>query len=276
MTKLSIREAMAQRARRRRRVLRVFMAAAARDAAQHAHAIVAEDDRGLVGVALWMPPGTFPLSAWRKARMTPALLRVALVARGARPLEGEGMASGDVVNTAARLQTAAPVDGILVGEATHAVTHHAVSYEEATPVVAKGKEEPIAVWEALEARSRLGVDLGGAGRAELVGRGAELDLLVDALARTRRERVTQLVTLVGVPGIGKSRLVYELGRVVDEDPELITWRQGRSLPYGEGVSFWALGEIVKAQAGILESDPAEVAGTKGAREVIHRDQLVVL
>ena len=88
----------------------------------------------------------------------------------------------------------------------------------------------------------------------LVGRDRELDLLVDALQRARGDRSTQLVTLVGVPGIGKSRLLYELGRVVDADEELITWRQGRSLPYGEGASFWALGEIVKAQAGILESD----------------------
>ena len=70
------------------------------------------------------------------------------------------------------------------------------------------------------------------------------------------------MTLVGVPGIGKSRLVSELGRVVDEDDELITWRQGRCLPYGDGVSYWALGEIVKAHAGILESDPADETESK--------------
>jgi class 3 adenylate cyclase/tetratricopeptide (TPR) repeat protein len=186
----------------------------------------------------------------------------ALVSLDASPGEGEGMVAGDVVNTAARLQSAAPVDGILVGEQTYRATDREIVYREAVPVEAKGKAEPIGVWEALEARSRLGVDLGGAGKAELVGRGAELDLLVDALGRARRERSTQLVTLVGVPGIGKSRLVYELGRVADDDPELITWRQGRSLPYGEGVSFWALGEIVKAQAGILESDPGDVAESK--------------
>ena len=186
----------------------------------------------------------------------------ALVSLDASPGEGEGMVAGDVVNTAARLQSAAPVDGILVGEQTYRATDREIVYREAESVEAKGKAEPIPVWEAIEARSRLGVDLGGAGRAELVGRDGELDLLVDALARARRERSTQLVTLVGVPGIGKSRLVYELGRVADDDSELITWRQGRSLPYGEGVSFWALGEIVKAQAGILESDPADAAETK--------------
>ena len=70
-----------------------------------------------------------------------------------------------------------------------------------------------------------------------------------------------------MPGIGKSRLVYELWRVVDDDPDLIVWRQGRSLPYGEGVAFWALGEIVKAQAGILESDSVAAVETKLAGSV---------
>jgi hypothetical protein len=86
-------------------------------------------------------------------------------------------------------------------------------------------------------------------------------LLRDALARIRRGQA-QLLTLVGVPGIGKSRLVAELLGVVEAEPELTTWRQGRSLPYGEGVAFWALGEMVKAEAGILETDPAEVAAAK--------------
>jgi class 3 adenylate cyclase/tetratricopeptide (TPR) repeat protein len=190
----------------------------------------------------------------------------ALVSLDAAPDEGEGMVAGDVVNTAARLQSAAPIDGILVGEQTYRSTDRAIVYREAAAIEAKGKSEPIPVWEAVEARSRFGVDVGGAGRAELVGREAELELLASAFSRSRRERSTQLVTLVGVPGIGKSRLVYELSRLVDADEELITWRQGRSLPYGEGVSFWALGEIVKAQAGILESDPA--AGTEKKLEAV--------
>jgi predicted ATPase/class 3 adenylate cyclase len=192
----------------------------------------------------------------------------ALVSLDAAPGEGEGMVAGDVVNTAARLQAAAPVDGILVGEQTYRATDREIVYRDIDPVDAKGKSQPIAAWEAVEARARLGVDLGGAGRAELVGRDAELDLLVDALTRARRGKSTQLVTLVGVPGIGKSRLVYELGRHADEDEELITWRQGRSLPYGEGVSFWALGEVVKAQAGILESDPAADAAAKLATALV--------
>src|SRR4029077_18073139 len=99
-----------------------------------------------------------------------------------------------------------------------------------------------------------GVDESQRAVASLVGRGRELDLLSSTLGRVREERSPQLVTLVGVPGIGKSRLVHELAGIVDSEQELITWRQGRSLPYGDGVTFWALAEIVKAQAGILESD----------------------
>jgi class 3 adenylate cyclase/tetratricopeptide (TPR) repeat protein len=186
----------------------------------------------------------------------------ALVALGARPSEGEGMVSGDVVNTAARLQTAAPVGGVLVGEKTYRATERTIDYRKASPVAAKGKSEPVLVWEAVEPRARFGVDIGRRGRVELVGREKELDVLVDALAHVRRDRVTQLVTLVGVPGIGKTRLVLELSARVDDDPELIYWRQGRSLPYGEGVTFWALAEIVKAQAGILETDSAEIAQDK--------------
>ena len=101
----------------------------------------------------------------------------------------------------------------------------------------------------------------------LVGRDRELSLLVDALARARSEQTVQLVTLVGVPGMGKSRLVFELLETVEASPELTIWRQGRCLPYGEGVALWALGEVVKAQAGILESDPAEEATTKLERTV---------
>jgi tetratricopeptide (TPR) repeat protein len=178
----------------------------------------------------------------------------ALVALGARPSEGEGMASGDVVNTAARLQTAAPVNGILVDETTYRATQHAIEYRAAEPVEAKGKAEPVVAWEALEARARYGVDTAQRTRAPLVGRDRELETLVGALARVREDRSPQLLTLVGVPGIGKTRLVFELFQAVEADPDLIYWRQGRSLPYGEGVSFWALGEMVKAQAGILETD----------------------
>ena len=186
----------------------------------------------------------------------------ALIALGSRPAEGEGMASGDVVNTAARIQTAAPINGILVGAATYRATRHAITYRELEPILAKGKAEPVPVWEAVEGTSRFGVDVTHHPQTELVGRERELSILREALDRARHERIPQLVTLVGVPGMGKSRLVYELSRIVDADPELITWRQGRCLAYGEGVAFWTLAEVVKAQAGILERDTLADAAAK--------------
>ncbi|HYA09930.1 MAG TPA: adenylate/guanylate cyclase domain-containing protein, partial [Gaiellaceae bacterium] len=186
----------------------------------------------------------------------------ALVALDASPSEGDAMASGDVVNTAARLQTAAPTDGILVGEATYRATRHVIDYVEAPAVEAKGKTQPVPVWEVVAARPRFGSDVEQAHRSPLVGRGRELALLTDAFARAKSEQTAQLVTLVGVPGIGKSRLVAELFTTLDADPDVYWWRQGRSLPYGESRSVWALGEIVKAQAGILESDHDATAREK--------------
>jgi class 3 adenylate cyclase/tetratricopeptide (TPR) repeat protein len=186
----------------------------------------------------------------------------ALVALDAQPREGEGMASGDVVNTAARLQTTAPVDGILVDETTYRATDRQITYQPVEPVQAKGKTAPIPVWLALSPRASLGVDVDQAPRTALVGRERELGVLQAALTRVREEQAPQLVTLLGMPGIGKSRLVFELLKLVEAEPELTTWRQGRCLPYGEGVALGALGEMVKAEAGILDTDPAEQATVK--------------
>jgi class 3 adenylate cyclase len=186
----------------------------------------------------------------------------ALITLDAHPSQGEGMASGDVVNTAARLQAAAPVDGILVDEATWRATDRQIAFQPAEPVQVKGKTEPVAVQLALAPRASLCVDVAQAPVTTLVGRERELDLLRDALGRARDEQAPQLVTLVGVPGIGKSRLVFELLQTVETEPELTSWRQGRCLPYGEGVALWALGEVVKAHAGILDTDPVQQAEEK--------------
>jgi class 3 adenylate cyclase/tetratricopeptide (TPR) repeat protein len=186
----------------------------------------------------------------------------ALVVLGARPSEGEGMASGDVVNTAARLQATAPIDGVLVDQSTYRATDRQIAYQPAEPVTARGKAEPVAVWQVLGPWASLGVDVDQAPQTALVGRERERDLLAHALARACGEQTPQLVTLVGVPGIGKSRLVFELLQQVEAEPEPTTWRQGRCLPYGEGVALWALGEVVKAQAGILESDAANERAAK--------------
>jgi class 3 adenylate cyclase/tetratricopeptide (TPR) repeat protein len=191
----------------------------------------------------------------------------ALVSLGARAEIGESMAAGDVVNSAARLQSAASENGILVDEPTFRATERAIVYDAVPAVEAKGKARPIPAWKPVEARARFGVDVRHIARAPLVGRVEELKTLTAALGRVKREREPQLITLVGVPGIGKSRLVWELFRSVSEERELVYWRQGRSLPYGEGIALWGLGEMVKAHAGVLESDSADDAASKVDRVV---------
>jgi class 3 adenylate cyclase len=186
----------------------------------------------------------------------------AVVALGAKPAEGEGIVTGDVVNTASRLQGVAPVGGIAVGELTHQATSDIFDYEELEPVELKGKSSPVAIWRPTAARSRFGVDVTRAHTTPFVGRDVDLALLKATFDKSLRESSVQLITIVGEPGAGKSRIVAELQRFVDDRPELVNWRQGRCLPYGDGITFWALGEIVKAQAGILESDGQEVASDK--------------
>ena len=185
----------------------------------------------------------------------------AVVALGARPERGEGIVTGDVVNTAARLQSAAPAGGVIVDEPTMRATDGAIVYELLQAVTAKGKADPIPTWHAVDARSRVG-EPEAATKTPFVGRDLERTLLYEMFVRAERESSVQLVTVVGEPGIGKSRLVTELRSALDDRPDLVTWRHGRCLPYGEGITFWALGEIVKAEAGILESDDREVAESK--------------
>ena len=138
----------------------------------------------------------------------------ALVALDARPELGEGIVSGDVVNTGARLQSAAPPGGVLVGEQTFRSTDRAIVYEAHGPVLANGKTEALRVWQAVARRASFGIDIADA-RTPLVGRDDERDVLVRALGRARARLEPQLVTVVGVPGIGKSRLVRELLAVVE-------------------------------------------------------------
>jgi class 3 adenylate cyclase len=186
----------------------------------------------------------------------------AVVALGARPEQGEGIVTGDVVNTAARIQGAAPVNRVAVGEQTYRATEPVFEYEPLQPVLVKGKAEPVSLWWAKAARARFGTDITRQHASPLVGRELEKPLLIGTFERAAQQRSVQLVTVVGEPGVGKSRLVAELFAYLETKPEFIRWRQGRCLPYGEGITFWALGEIVKAEAGILESDSAEVAAAK--------------
>jgi class 3 adenylate cyclase len=191
----------------------------------------------------------------------------ALVALDANPAAGEVIASGDVVNTAARLQAAAPIDGVVVGADTYQATCDVIEYDDSFSVRAKGKSEPVRCWPALRARSRVGETRRRQDATPLIGRERERRVLIDAFERICRERSVQALTLVGVPGIGKSRLVRELFRYLDQQPELTRWREGRSPPYGDSGSFWALGEIVKAEAGLLDSQESKAVSSNLAKAV---------
>jgi class 3 adenylate cyclase/tetratricopeptide (TPR) repeat protein len=185
----------------------------------------------------------------------------ALVSVGRDRRESEWLATGDIVNTCARMQAAAPVDTVIVGEATMRATRDVIEYREVDSIVAKGKSQPVPVWAAIRELAALGTDRHRAD-ASFVGRRREMEVLAEAFARTRDSEQTQLVTIVGAPGMGKSRLVWELWRALEEMPQLAISLQGRSLPYGEGASAAALGEMVKTWAGILESDSIETAREK--------------
>ncbi|HYX84861.1 MAG TPA: adenylate/guanylate cyclase domain-containing protein [Gaiellales bacterium] len=191
----------------------------------------------------------------------------ALVLLDANVAAGEALASGDVVNTAARLQAAAPVDGVAVAEATHQRTRELIDYRALEPVPAKGKSAPVPCWEAVRARSWVGERAGDL--IPLVDRLAQRHVLIESFERTRGERAVAAITLLGVPGIGKTRLVAELVAYIDPRPELIRWRQGRCLPYGASVTFAPLREIVKAEAGILESDDAATVRRRLGEAVAH-------
>ena len=173
---------------------------------------------------------------------------------------GQGMVSGDLVNTAARLQATAEPGTVVVGEATRRATDAAIGYESIGEHALKGKSDVVQAWRATGVLA----GRGGAGRAEIleppfVGRESEFHLIKELLHATGRERRAHLISITGVAGIGKSRLAWELEKYIDGIDESIYWHQGRSPAYGEGVAFWALGEMVRARAGIAETDPPRIA-----------------
>ena len=168
---------------------------------------------------------------------------------------GEGMVAGDMVNTASRLQGAAPPDVVLVGEATMHAASRAIAFAEAGDQLLKGKAAPVPAWRAL----RVVAERGGRGRAEtieapFVGRDDELRLLKDLYHATARDRRVRLVSVTGQGGIGKSRLAWEFLKYIDGLVETVYWHHGRSPSYGSGITFWALGEMVRERAGLAEAD----------------------
>ncbi len=168
---------------------------------------------------------------------------------------GQGMVAGDLVNTASRLQSVAPAGSVLVGEATMRATDRAIVFEEAGEQLLKGKTAPVPAWRAL----RVVAKRGGQGRSEgleapFVGRDDELRLMKDFFHATSRERRARLLSVTGQGGIGKSRLAWEFLKYIDGVLERVYWHEGRSPALGDGVTFWALGEMVRRRAGLAETD----------------------
>ena len=178
----------------------------------------------------------------------------------------QGMVAGDLVNTASRLQSVAPAGVVLVGESTKRATETSIAYEPGGDHVVKGKTTPVVAFRAM----RVVAERGGRGRgdrleAPFVGRDSELRLLKDMFHATARERRIRLVSITGQGGIGKSRLAWELKKYLDGIADRMFWHEGRSPAYGEGITFWALGEMVRARADINElDDPASTRQKLGA------------
>jgi predicted ATPase/class 3 adenylate cyclase len=182
--------------------------------------------------------------------------------------ERQFLVTGDAVNVGARLQQGADVGEIVVGALTEQLSRQAIEYRTREPVAAKGKVEPITAFTAVRARSAVPEQARGlpALRAQLVGRQAELSLLLDTFTRTRDERRAHLFTVVGAAGVGKSRLVGEaLARFSGSNAGRVL--RGRCLPYGTGITYWPFIEVVRTDAAIAYEDTRGEALAKLARRV---------
>ncbi|HEY2004957.1 MAG TPA: AAA family ATPase, partial [Solirubrobacteraceae bacterium] len=168
----------------------------------------------------------------------------------------EGMVIGDAINTASRIQSVAQPGSVLVDDVTRTVAARAIAYEDAGAHPVKGKSEPVHTWRAL----RVVAGVGGLGRTDLelplVGRGAEMSAIrgaLDALVGSRAG--LQLVSVVGEPGLGKSRLAWELKKYADGLAATVLWHHGQALSFGGGAGFSSLADMVRARAGIAADEP---------------------
>jgi class 3 adenylate cyclase/tetratricopeptide (TPR) repeat protein len=181
---------------------------------------------------------------------------------------GEGMVAGDLVNTASRVQATAEPGTVYVGDGTRVATEAAIVYDDAGLHELKGKPEPERLWRALRVVAAAGGALRPTGlEPPFVGRDRELRLLKEFLHATGEEHTARLLSIVGLAGVGKSRLAWEFFKYVDGLTETVWWHRGRCLAYGEGVAYWALNEMVRMRAGIVENEPPESAREKLRRTV---------
>ena len=182
----------------------------------------------------------------------------AVVSLGARPALGESMVAGDVVNTASRLQAAAPVNGIVVGEETYLETRDVIEYQATEPVVAKGKGHPVKTWIAVRALTEAGER--PFSDSSIVGRARETAILRALWERAHGERLPHLVSIFGPAGVGKSTVVADFTRIATENGARVF--RGRSLPYRESGTYGALATQVMQLCSVFESDAAQVVAEK--------------
>jgi class 3 adenylate cyclase/predicted ATPase len=188
------------------------------------------------------------------------------VASWANP--GEGLVTGDRVNTAARVQSVAQPGTVLVDDATRVASQAAIAYLPAEAHTVKGKTDPLLLWQA----TRVVANVGGVQRVDgleagFVGRTRELALVKEWFHASTEGGRARLVLVSGAAGVGKSRLGWEFEKYVDGLATTVWWHRGRCLSYGEGVAFWALAEMVRQRFGIAEEDSAEVAAAKLAERL---------
>jgi class 3 adenylate cyclase/tetratricopeptide (TPR) repeat protein len=177
--------------------------------------------------------------------------------------EGQGMVAGDLVNTASRVQSAAEPGTVLVGEATKRASEAAIAYESAGDHPLKGKAEPTRLYRALRVTATRGGALKSTGlEPPFVGRDRELRLIKELFQASWDEQTAHLVSVVGVGGMGKSRIVWEFEKYIDGVAHLVWWHRGRCLAYGEGVTYWALAEMIRSRAGISEGEAPDSARAK--------------
>ena len=178
----------------------------------------------------------------------------------------QGMVAGDLVNTASRLQSVAPPGTVIVGEATRQSAESSIVFEPVGEQELKGKVSPVPAYRAV----RVVAQRGGVGRADqleapFMGRDTEMRLVKDLFHAAPREKRPRLLSIIGQAGIGKSRLAWEFLKYIDGITATVRWHQGRSPAYGEGISFWALAEMVRSRVGLLELDDATTTRAKLAK-----------
>jgi class 3 adenylate cyclase len=182
----------------------------------------------------------------------------AVVSLGARVTLGESMVTGDVVNTASRLQSAAPVNGVIVGEETYRETRGAIEYQATAPVVAKGKEHPVEAWIAVRALTEAGER--PLSDSTIVGRDSELAILRTFWERATHDCLPHLVSIFGPAGVGKTTVAAEFARIATEGGARVV--RGRSLPYRESGTYSSLASQLMRLCDVYESDSAQVVVDK--------------